>query len=160
MTQSFDGADPSVSRLLHIGIRAVADNRIEFDESKFREVYENSPALVEQLASHGIHIMVEKPLGVELKSSVRAVEAAKSATVYLGVNFQRRYWPAAQRLREAIEKGRLGKVVQGECTVCRKPFSGTKRRRYCSPVCNMRAYRRRKKEGVSCASHASLVVSP
>ena len=75
------------------------------------------PALVEQLVSHGIHVMVEKPLGVELKSSVRAVEAARLAKVYLGVNFQRRYWPAAQRLREAVDKGRLGKVVQGECIV-------------------------------------------
>ena len=49
VTQSFEGADPSFSRLLHVGVRAVADNRIEFDESRFREVYEQSPELVEQL---------------------------------------------------------------------------------------------------------------
>ena len=49
VSQLFEGADPSVSRLLLIGIRLIADNRIEFDESRFREVYERSPELVEQL---------------------------------------------------------------------------------------------------------------
>ncbi len=49
VTQSFEGADPSLSRVLHVGIRAVADHRIEFDEAKFRKVYEESPELVEQL---------------------------------------------------------------------------------------------------------------
>ena len=89
----------------------------EIDVAAVCTPHPSHPPLVEQLASHGIHLMVEKPLGVELESSVRAVEAAQSAGVYLGVNFQRRYWPAAQRLREAIDEGRLGKVVQGECIV-------------------------------------------
>ncbi len=38
------------------------------------------------------------------------------------------------------------RVVQGQCVICGKPFSGTNRRKYCNPVCNMRAYRARKRE--------------
>jgi len=52
-----------------------------------------------------------------------------------------------QRLSEA---GRFlvaaRRVVEGECTICGKSFSGTNRRKYCSPACSMHAYRARKRE--------------
>ena len=61
--------------------------------------------------------MVEKPLAVDLASARQAVEVARNSGTTLGVIFQRRYWPAAQRLKKAIEEGRLGRIIQAECTV-------------------------------------------
>lgn len=75
------------------------------------------PALIKQVAKAGIDCMVEKPLAVDLQSARAAVEAVRQAGTRLGVIFQRRYWPAAQRLKAAIEDGRLGRIVQAECTV-------------------------------------------
>jgi len=49
VTGSFAGTDPSVSRLSAIGIRPTSNNHLEFNEARFRETYEQSPELVEQL---------------------------------------------------------------------------------------------------------------
>jgi flagellar hook-associated protein 2 len=49
MARAFEGADPSVSRLFAVGLRLGGDNRLEFDEQKFRDTYEQSPELVERL---------------------------------------------------------------------------------------------------------------
>jgi predicted dehydrogenase len=45
------------------------------------------------------------------------VDAADRAGIKFGVIFQRRFWPAAQRIRKAIDDGRLGKLTLGECSV-------------------------------------------
>jgi hypothetical protein len=38
------------------------------------------------------------------------------------------------------------KTVRGTCAICGKPFTGSQRRKYCSPTCNELAYRRRHPE--------------
>ena len=45
----FEGVPDSVSRLFSVGLRLGAGNRLEFDEDKFREVYDTSPQVVEEL---------------------------------------------------------------------------------------------------------------
>lgn len=75
------------------------------------------PALIRQVAEAGIDCMVEKPLSVDLRTAREAVESVRRAGTRLGVIFQRRYWPAAQRLKAAIDEGRLGRIVQAECAV-------------------------------------------
>jgi len=42
------------------------------------------------------------------------------------------------------------RIVGGRCPICEEPFRGTKRRKYCGPICNMRSYRARKieREGI------------
>ena len=75
------------------------------------------PELISRVAEAGIDCMVEKPLAVDLRSARAAVDAVHKSGSTLGVIFQRRYWPAAQRLKQAIEEGRLGRIVQAECIV-------------------------------------------
>jgi UDP-N-acetyl-2-amino-2-deoxyglucuronate dehydrogenase len=70
-----------------------------------------------QAAEAGKHVMVEKPLSVDLQEADRAIAAAKRANVKFGVIFQRRFWPAAQRARAAIDSGKLGRVILGDCVV-------------------------------------------
>jgi predicted dehydrogenase len=45
------------------------------------------------------------------------VEAAERAGITFGGIFQRRFWPAAQRLRRAIDEGKLGRLTLGETQV-------------------------------------------
>ena len=49
MVREFEGVDPSVSRLFSVGLKLASGSRLEFDEEKFREVYAESPQLVENL---------------------------------------------------------------------------------------------------------------
>lgn len=49
ITRQFQGVDSSVSRLFAVGVRFGRGNRLQFDEERFREIYERSPELVEEL---------------------------------------------------------------------------------------------------------------
>ncbi|MFJ6157726.1 Gfo/Idh/MocA family protein [Pseudarthrobacter sp. NPDC092184] len=91
-------------------------------------------AVVLQAAAAGVHVLCEKPIAIELGSAERMVKACEDAGVKLGVLFQRRFWPAAQRIRAAIDDGTLGRPVMGQCSVMllrepeyysRDPWRGT-----------------------------------
>jgi predicted dehydrogenase len=66
---------------------------------------------IETAARCGANIIVEKPLAVDLPSCDRAIAAARSAGVKLGVVSQRRFYEPVQRMKEAIKGGKLGKPV-------------------------------------------------
>jgi predicted dehydrogenase len=75
------------------------------------------PELVELCARLGVNVLVEKPLAPDLAGCDRAIEACAAAGVKLGVVSQRRLYPPVQRLRRAIEEGRLGRPILAEVTV-------------------------------------------
>lgn len=67
ITQAFpDGG--SITRLFQIGIRVGENNRIEFDEERFRTLYENSPDAVEQL-----FMQADTGLGEVLQETIDAM---------------------------------------------------------------------------------------
>jgi flagellar hook-associated protein 2 len=49
LTRPFGGVSSSVSRLFSVGLRLASASRLEFDEERFRQTYEESPAEVERL---------------------------------------------------------------------------------------------------------------
>lgn len=73
--------------------------------------------VVLQAAAAGVHVLCEKPIAIELASAERMVTACDDAGVKLGVLFQRRFWPAAQRIRAAIDDGTLGRPIMGQCKI-------------------------------------------
>ena len=73
--------------------------------------------VVEEAAEAGVHVLCEKPLSIGLAEADRMIEAAERAGITFGVVFQRRFWPAAQRIHEAITTGKLGTLTMAECTV-------------------------------------------
>lgn len=73
----------------------------------------HEPAL--QAIRAGVSALVEKPLAASLAEASELVEAAERAGVALGTVFQRRYFPAARRMHQAIGAGRLGRVVAANC---------------------------------------------
>lgn len=74
-------------------------------------------AVVLEAAAAGVHVLCEKPIAVDLAAAERMVAACDAAGVRLGVLFQRRFWPAAQRVRDVIDDGTLGVPVIGHVSV-------------------------------------------
>jgi len=68
-------------------------------------------------AEAGVHVLCEKPIAASLGDADRMIAAARRAGIAFGVIFQRRFWPAALRIREAIDGGKLGTPTLGECVV-------------------------------------------
>lgn len=68
-------------------------------------------------AAAGVHVICEKPLAVEIAEANRMVEAAERGGITFAGIFQRRFWPAARRIRAAIDDGKLGRITHGECRV-------------------------------------------
>ncbi len=65
-------------------------------------------AAVEIAAAAGVNVIVEKPLAVDLPSCESAVNAARAAGIKLGVISQRRWYEPVQRMKQAIDSGKIG----------------------------------------------------
>jgi predicted dehydrogenase len=64
-------------------------------------------------ARHRTHVLCEKPIALRVEQAQRMIAATAAAGVRFGVLFQRRFWPAARSIREAIDDGRLGRPISG-----------------------------------------------
>lgn len=72
--------------------------------------YLHAPVAAE-LLSHGIHVLVEKPMALNLAECDSMLEAAQKGGATLAVGIIRRFMPAYRFAREAIAAGVLGEVV-------------------------------------------------
>jgi UDP-N-acetyl-2-amino-2-deoxyglucuronate dehydrogenase len=61
-----------------------------------------------EAAEAGLPVVVEKPLALDLADADRVIAAAETNGVLLSVISQRRWYPAVQRLKAAIDAGRIG----------------------------------------------------
>ena len=64
-------------------------------------------------AEAGAHVLVEKPLASTLQDCDAMLAAAKQAKVKIGVVCQRRFYSPVQRVRRAIDEGKIGKPALG-----------------------------------------------
>ncbi len=82
---------------------------------------------IERAAAAGKHILVEKPITLDLASARAAATAAQEAGVILAVGFCRRFHPSVVEVRERLRDGRLGKVVAmvAQHTASGQPFLAT-----------------------------------
>ncbi len=72
--------------------------------------------LVVACAEAGVNVLCEKPIAIRLEEADRMIDATDAAGVAFGVIFQRRFWPAAQRIRHAIDAGELGRLTFASAT--------------------------------------------
>jgi predicted dehydrogenase len=63
----------------------------------------------------GKHTIVEKPMTMDLAEADQAIAATRAAGVRFGVIFMRRFWPGARRARQAIDDGKLGRLITADC---------------------------------------------
>lgn len=63
------------------------------------------------------HVLVEKPIEINLQQADALIAACDKAGVKLGVIFQSRFLPAVQRIKRAVDEGRLGKLMIGDAYV-------------------------------------------
>jgi UDP-N-acetyl-2-amino-2-deoxyglucuronate dehydrogenase len=68
-------------------------------------------------AKAGKHIIVEKPLDITLKRCDAMIAAAKKAGVVLSTIFPSRFHESSQLVKQAIEKGRFGRLTMGDAYV-------------------------------------------
>ena len=77
---------------------------------------------VVDLAGYGKHLVVENPMALTLSDADRMIKTCDQNGIKLFVVKQNRYNLPVQKLREAVESGRFGKIVMGTVRVrwCRK----------------------------------------
>jgi predicted dehydrogenase len=68
-------------------------------------------------AEAGAHVLVEKPLAASLDDCDRMIAAAEQAGVRLGVISQRRWYEPVQRMKAAIDAGKIGRPILGTFTM-------------------------------------------
>lgn len=68
-------------------------------------------------AQAGKHVLVEKPIETTLEKADALIEACDRSGVKLGVIFQSRFLPAVQKIKHAIDEGKLGRLMLGDAYV-------------------------------------------
>lgn len=73
--------------------------------------------LAVEIAEAGKHIIVEKPIAMNLDDTQLMIKAAKENGVKLQVVHPNRFRPVVMELRSIIDKGLLGKISHANCLV-------------------------------------------
>jgi UDP-N-acetyl-2-amino-2-deoxyglucuronate dehydrogenase len=92
--------------------------------------------LVRQAADAGKHVLMEKPLEIDLDRAQTLVAVAEKAGIKLGIVLQHRFRPVSVALSDLIREGRLGDIVSASARLCNwrpqsyydQPGRGTKAR--------------------------------
>jgi predicted dehydrogenase len=63
----------------------------------------------------GAHVLVEKPMAVEVSEADTMIAAAAAAGRILAVSFQQRFRPAIEHIRQMIDAGQLGTLLRVLC---------------------------------------------
>ena len=99
-----------------VGTRAFTDNLellgLGLDVVVVAAPHPFHPALTIEALARGAHVLVEKPLAVEVREADAMIAAAGDAGRLLGVCFQQRFRPVIAAARELITAGRLGELIR------------------------------------------------
>ncbi len=68
-------------------------------------------------AEAGKHVLVEKPIEINLERADALIAACDNAGVKLGVIFQSRFLPMVRQMKAAIDAGKLGRLILGDAYV-------------------------------------------
>jgi predicted dehydrogenase len=74
-------------------------------------------AAAELGAKYRKHVLVQKPMAVDLETAGRMIAVARDAGIQLGVVSQHRFDDSVLFLKRAIEAGRLGRILQADAYV-------------------------------------------
>jgi UDP-N-acetyl-2-amino-2-deoxyglucuronate dehydrogenase len=98
------------------GTQAFTDNAellaLGLDVAVICTPHPSHPALTVEALAAGAHVLVEKPLAVEVREADAMIAAADDAGRLLGVCFQQRFRPVIAAARELVAAGRLGDLIR------------------------------------------------
>lgn len=63
--------------------------------------------------NHDKHVLIEKPMALNIEDADKIIKLGKEKNKKVCVSHQNRFSPAIQRLRQAIDEGRFGKLIHG-----------------------------------------------
>ena len=72
---------------------------------------------VELCARHKKHLLVQKPMAVDLETAAKMIETARTAEIQLGVVSQHRFDDSVLFLKRALSADRLGRILQADAYV-------------------------------------------
>ena len=72
------------------------------------------PSHATQAARAGKIVLCEKPMGISSADAQSIVDACKAYGVPLSVAYYRRFWPITRKLKELLDEGAIGRVVQAQ----------------------------------------------
>ena len=110
------GLENALKRLK--GAKGYADYRKMLDEEKPQYVsvsqrfVDRHAEMVIECANRGIHMYVEKPLCQTLKQADDMIAACRKTGVKVAVAFQTRYSPKLAIVKQLLEEGRIGDVLE------------------------------------------------
>jgi len=115
------GRDPEkrAAFAAEFGIRAYADLSTMIKNASVDAVIIASPHplhrehALESLHA-GAHVLIEKPMALTTADCDAMIDAARSARRKLSVISQRRWYPSVQRIRSAIDEGKIGAPALGQ----------------------------------------------
>jgi UDP-N-acetyl-2-amino-2-deoxyglucuronate dehydrogenase len=73
--------------------------------------------VLELCATSRKHVLVQKPMAIDLDTATQMIQVAKRAGIQLGVVSQHRFDDSVIFLKHAIAQGRLGRLLQADCYV-------------------------------------------
>ncbi|MCL2838248.1 MAG: Gfo/Idh/MocA family oxidoreductase [Oscillospiraceae bacterium] len=65
----------------------------------------------------GIHVLCEKPMSITVAEARQMIDAAKRNNVHLAVIFQNRYNAGSLMVKEALDGGKLGKILSAKASL-------------------------------------------
>ena len=74
-------------------------------------------AAVQLCAKNKKHVLVQKPMAVDLETAAKMIETARAADIQLGVVSQHRWDDSVLFLKRALAAGRMGRVLQADAYV-------------------------------------------
>ena len=78
----------------------------------FGSIYEHL-AVVEKFAPLGIHVMVEKPLAVNMEHAQKMASLAKKHSIHLLTNYETSWYPTNQYIfTNAVQEGKIGEITK------------------------------------------------
>ena len=70
------------------------------------------PVIVEEACKNGIHVLTEKPAGVDVKTVAHMNQVAKESGVVFSIMYNQRTYPLYKELRRVFQNGDLGQLVR------------------------------------------------
>ena len=67
--------------------------------------------------NHGKHVIVEKPMAMSIKDADEMIKTAKENNLKLAVCHQNRFNRTIQKLRQAVDEGRFGRIFAGTAKI-------------------------------------------